>query len=301
MFNVISFYKIFKIKNLNKKKKLIQTIFNKYKVRGTIILANEGINGSISFKNINKKALICELKKILNFEKFDISNFSSIKFQPFHKGKIKIKKELVPMGLELTINDRDLKSHLNSQKWNELIKKKDTQIIDIRKPFEYKIGNFKKSVNPNLNNFRDFPKFLNTLNKNKPIAMYCTGGIRCEKTSVYLRNKGFNKIYQLNGGILKYLKKTNLKESLWQGECFVFDNRISVRHDLKIGTYSICSGCRTPISNIEKKTKKYEEGVSCPNCYDLLTLNQKKRFRMRQKQINLAKQKGKPHIFQKEY
>ena len=131
--------------------------------------------------------------------------------------------------------------------------------------------------------------------------MFCTGGIRCEKASVYLEKKGFNNIYQLNGGILNYLKKTNKKKSLWKGECFVFDNRISLKHGLKVGSYSMCSGCRKPISLKDKKSKKYEEGVSCPNCHDNLTDNQKSRFRMRQKQINLAKEAGKRHIFQKEY
>ena len=131
--------------------------------------------------------------------------------------------------------------------------------------------------------------------------MFCTGGIRCEKASVFLENKGYNNVYQLKGGILNYLKKTNPKKSLWKGECFVFDNRISLKHGLKIGSYSMCSGCRKPISLKDKKSKKYEEGVSCPNCHDNLTNDQKSRFRMRQKQINLAKKTGKSHIFQKEY
>ena len=131
--------------------------------------------------------------------------------------------------------------------------------------------------------------------------MFCTGGIRCEKTSVYLKKKGFKNIYQLNGGILNYLKKTKKKDSLWKGECFVFDNRISLKHGLKVGSYSMCSGCRKPISPKDKKSKKYEEGVSCLNCHDNLTDHQKSRFRMRQKQINLAKEAGKRHIFQKEY
>ena len=152
-----------------------------------------------------------------------------------------------------------------------------------------------------MNNFRDFPKYLNKLKKDKPVAMFCTGGIRCEKTSIYLKKKGFKNIYQLNGGILNYLKKTKEKDSLWKGECFVFDNRISLKHGLKVGNYFMCSGCRKPISPKDKKSKKYEEGVSCPKCYDNLTDTQKARFRMRQKQINLAKKSGSKHIFQKEF
>ena len=194
-----------------------------------------------------------------------------------------------------------MKSHLEPKDWNKLIKSKETHIIDTRKPFEYKVGTFKRSVNPNVTNFRDFPKYLNKLKKNKPVAMFCTGGIRCEKTSVYLKKKGFKNIYQLNGGILNYLKKVKKKESLWKGECFVFDNRISLKHGLKLGSYFMCSGCRMPISPKDKRSNKYEEGVSCPNCHDKLTETQKSRFRMRQSQIYKAKQSGKKHIFQKEF
>ena len=195
----------------------------------------------------------------------------------------------------MCIRDREPKD------WNKLIKNKETHIIDTRKPFEYKVGTFKGSVNPNVTNFRDFPKYLNKLNKNKPVAMFCTGGIRCEKTSVYLKKKGFKNIYQLNGGILNYLNKIKKNESLWKGECFVFDNRISLKHGLKLGSYSMCSGCRMPISSKDKKSNKYEEGVSCPNCHGKLTETQKSRFRMRQSQIYKAKQSGKKHIFQKEF
>ena len=216
---------------------------------------------------------------------------------------MKIKREVVPMDLKMSNSKdhRNLETHLNPNEWNKLIKKKDTHIIDTRKPFEYDVGSFKRSVNPNVKNFRDFPKYLNKLEKDKPVAMFCTGGIRCEKTSVYLKKKGFKNIYQLNGGILNYLKKIKKKDSMWKGECFVFDNRISLKHGLKVGSYYMCSGCRKPINSKDKKSKKYEEGVSCPNCHDNLTEIQKKRFRMRQKQINLAKKTGSKHIFQKEF
>ena len=190
---------------------------------------------------------------------------------------------------------------MEPNKWNKLIKDKNTFVLDSRKPFEYRLGTFQRSINPDVANFRDFPKFLNKLDKAKPIAMFCTGGIRCEKASVYLEKKGFKNVYQLKGGILNYLKKVDEKDSLWKGECFVFDNRISLKHGLKIGTYSMCSGCRIPISIKDKKSKKYEEGVSCPNCFDRLSEIQKSRFRMRQNQINRAKELGKEHIFKKEF
>ena len=301
MFKVFGFYKFVKIKSLKKNKDFLQKFLISNHIRGTIIIAKEGLNGTISgsindIDKTNKK-----LKSLFSFKQFDSSNESKSTFQPFHKPKVKIKNEIVPMNLTINSNERNIEMHLEPKEWNKLIKNKDTHIIDTRKPFEYKVGTFKRSVNPNVTNFRDFPKYLNKLKKNKPVAMFCTGGIRCEKTSVYLKKKGFKNIYQLNGGILNYLNKIKKNESLWKGECFVFDNRISLKHGLKVGSHSMCSGCRKPISPKDKKSKKYEEGVSCPNCHDNLTDYQKSRFRMRQKQINLAKEAGKRHIFQKEY
>ncbi|MDA9731143.1 rhodanese-related sulfurtransferase [Candidatus Pelagibacter sp.] len=301
MFKVFGFYKFVKVKSLKKNKDFLQKFFISNHIRGTIIIAKEGLNGTISgsIKNIDKTTK--KLKFLFSFKQFDSSNESKSKFQPFHKPKIKIKKEIVPMNLTINSKERNMKTHLDPKDWNKLIKNKDTHIIDTRKPFEYKVGTFKRSVNPNVNNFRDFPKYLNKLKKNKPVAMFCTGGIRCEKTSVYLKKKGFKNIYQLNGGILNYLNKIKKNESLWKGECFVFDNRISLKHGLKLGSYSMCSGCRMPISLKDKRSNKYEEGVSCPNCHDKLTETQKSRFRMRQSQIYKAKQSGKKHIFQKEF
>jgi UPF0176 protein len=301
MFEVFGFYKFIKINTLKKNKDILQKLLIQNNLRGTIIIAKEGLNGTISGKSKNILILINKLQSLFSFKKFDNSNKSKSLFQPFHKPKVKIKKEIVPMNLTLNPKERNLNTHLDPREWNKLIKKKDTHIIDTRKPFEYEVGTFKKSINPNINNFRDFPKYLKKLEKNKPIAMFCTGGIRCEKTSVFLKKKGFKNIYQLNGGILNYLQKIKKEESLWKGECFVFDNRISLKHGLKSGTFKMCSGCRKPISPKDRKSKKYEEGVSCPSCYDNLTTEQKSRFRMRQSQIYKAKKSGQKHIFQKEY
>ena len=299
MFYIFGFYKFKKIKEIKKNKKILNIFFIKNKIRGTIILSNEGINGTISGKKNNLNLGIKKIKKVFNFLNFDSENFSLNKFQPFHKCKVKIKKELVPMGIN--INKRSLNGQINPKKWNKIISDENTTLIDARKPFEHKVGTFKNSINPNINNFREFPKFLKKLNKNKPVAMFCTGGIRCEKASVFLEKRGFKNVYQLKGGILNYLKTIKKKDSLWKGECFVFDNRISVKHELVKGSFSMCSGCRKPISTKDKKSIKYEEGVSCPRCHDILTIIQKDRFRMRQKQISLAKKSKKRHIFQKEY
>ena len=299
MFYISGFYKFKKIINIQKNKKNLQNYFVNNSIRGTIILSQEGINGTISGKKKKLDLVINNIKKIFKFNNFDSLNSSKSKFQPFHRGKVKIKKEVVPMGIKVL--KRKLKNHVEPSKWNKLINDENTFLIDVRKPFEYDVGTFNGAVNPQVNNFREFPKYLKNLHKDKNIAMFCTGGIRCEKASVYLQTKGFQNVYQLKGGIINYLKKIKKNKSLWRGECYVFDNRVSIKHGLVPGNFSMCSGCRKPISNKDKKSQKYEEGVSCPNCHDTLTITQKERFRMRQKQINLAKKHGKKHIFQKEF
>ena len=301
MFTVFGFYKFQKMNNLKKNQKLLNNLFFNKGINGSIIISKEGLNGSLSGKNKDIKASIIRLKKILNIKKFDSFNNSISKFKPFHKPKVKIKKEVVPMDFIMSNRIKKKNTYIDPTKWNKLIKKKETLLLDARKPFEHKVGSFKKSVNPKIGNFRDFPKYLKKLKKDKPIAMFCTGGIRCEKASVYLEKKGFKNIYQLKGGILNYLKKVKQKNSLWKGECFVFDNRVSLKHGLEQGTYSICGGCRQPISVKDKNSEKYEEGVTCPNCFNKLSKVQKSRFRMRQSQIYKAKLSGKKYNFQKEF
>ena len=299
MYFISGFYKFKKISNIEKNKKIIQVYFINNGIRGSIIISKEGINGTISAKRKILNEAVDKIKKTFKFNNFDSINSSMCDYQPFHRGKIKIKKEVVPMGIKIL--RRKSKNYVDPFKWNNLIKDKNTFLLDARKPFEYEVGTFKKSINPNVVNFREFPSYLKNLNKGKTIAMFCTGGIRCEKASVFLEKKGFKNVFQLIGGIINYLKKIKKEESLWKGECYVFDNRVSIKHGLIPGSFLMCSGCRKPISSKEKKSNKYEEGVSCPNCHDHLKPSQKERFRMRQKQINLAKKLGKKHIFQKEF
>ena len=169
-----------------------------------------------------------------------------------------------------------------------------------RKPFEYEVGTFKGAINPNTYNFREFKTYLSNLDKKQKIGMFCTGGIRCEKASIYLRNNGFKNVYQLKGGIINYLSKINKKHSLWKGDCFVFDNRVTVKHGLKVGSFKICPGCREPIKSSESKSNLYEEGVSCSSCFYKSSSIQKARFRMRQKQVQAAKKDGRKYFFQRE-
>ncbi len=301
MFTISGFYKFKKINFLKKHKTYIENEISNTSIRGSIIISSEGINGSLAGNSKDISKILKLLKKEFKFTEFDSSNISTSRFQPFHKAKVKVKKEVVPLGLKINSASKRRNRYLSGESWNKLIIKKETLLIDVRKPFEYSVGTFKNAMNPNIQNFRDFPKFLNKIEKTKPVAMFCTGGIRCEKASIFLKKKGFKNVFQLKGGIINYLNKTKKKDSLWKGECFVFDNRVSLKHKLKQGTFSICGGCRKPISTKDKNSKKYEEGVSCERCYDTLSSLQKSRFRMRQNQINLAKKAGKKHKFQKEY
>ena len=301
MFTISGFYKFKRINFLKKHKTYLENEISNTSIRGSIIISSEGINGSLAGNSKDISKILKLLKKEFKFTEFDSSNISTSRFQPFHKAKVKVKKEVVPLGLKINSVSKRRNRYLSGKSWNKLIIKKETLLIDVRKPFEYSVGTFKNAMNPNIQNFRDFPKFLNKVEKTKPVAMFCTGGIRCEKASIFLKKKGFKNVFQLKGGIINYLNKTKKKDSLWKGECFVFDNRVSLKHKLKQGTFSICGGCRKPISTKDKKSKKYEEGVSCERCYDTLSSLQKSRFRMRQNQINLAKKAGKKHKFQKEY
>ena len=282
MFNIFGFYKFKKINNLKKLKKKLENNLKDYGISGTIIISSEGVNGTISAKNNNLLKFNKLLKKILSIKKYNSENNSNSKFNPFHKPKVKIKKEVVPMGFKVR-NYKFPKNNLNPREWNKIIKKNDTVLIDARKSFEYDVGS------------------LNQFKKSENIAMFCTGGIRCEKANIYLKKKGFKNVYVLKGGIINYLNNIDKKNSQWSGECFVFDNRVSIKHGLKQGSYSVCSGCRKPLSVKEKKSSKYLEGIHCPKCHDHLTDDQKSRFAMRQKQIILAKKTSKRHIFKKEY
>ena len=298
MYKIFGFYKFKKIKNIKLLKKNLKNFIEEEQVRGTIIISIEGINGTFSFKPTKYKKVKNKILNLLNIRKLDNENISYYKYQAFKKGKIKIKKEVVPIGMKL--NKIVTKNKLEPKDWNKFILKKETVLIDTRKSFEFKVGTFKGSINPELNNFRDFPRYFKTLKKNQNIGMFCTGGIRCEKASAYLKKKGFKNVYQLKGGIINYLDNVKKKDSLWSGDCFVFDNRVSIKHGLKPGNLKICPGCRNPIKLSERKSNFYEQGVSCPNCYNNLTNSQKQRFRMRQKQILTAKKHGKKYFFQRE-
>ena len=258
---------------------------NLLSVKGLIILSPEGINGTLSGSQKNINIIKKYILSCFNISKFDVQNITKSNFVPFLKTKIKIKSEVVPINEKYDFAKKIHKNYLTPIQWNKFLEKKNNKIIDARKPFEYEVGTFKKAINPNTKNFREFKSYLSTIKKKDQIGMFCTGGIRCEKASNYLYKQGFKNVYMLKGGIINYFNKIKPRSSKWKGECFVFDNRVTIKKDTKPGTYGICNACRMPISRKEIKSTKYKIGLSCPKCYDNLSAEQIKRFTIRHNQI----------------
>ncbi len=300
IYKVISIYSFFSFQEnliLELKDKLL-TIEKENDLSGLLIIAKEGINGTICAKeNIIEKVLNL-LRKFIGINELNIKvSYSNTKI--FKKLKIKIKNEIVTMGVPEINPSKGTGTYIDSFDWNKLIKDQNTIVIDTRNHYEVSIGSFKESINPNTENFREFPKWVDdNLNKHlgnenpKNIAMYCTGGIRCEKATTLLKKKGYKNIFHLKGGILKYLDDISKEESLFEGECYVFDKRVALDHDLKKGSYSICHACGMPISLEDQKKKEYIKGIQCHYCINQFTDEDKKRFEERQKQLNKLKDKN---------
>ena len=292
-FTIITFYQFKITDNLEKQKTILKDFCFFHKIRGTILIANEGINGTLAGLMEPIELLLKEFKKI-GFENLELK-YSSHKYMPFNRLIIKIKKEIITFnGVNLNI-EKNTGKHIKTNKWNSFIRDKKTLVIDVRNDFENKIGSFKGAVNPKTKNFSEFKNYVDNIlskNKKKNIAMFCTGGIRCEKASSYMISKGFNNIYQLKGGILKYLADIPKEKSTWEGECFVFDNRVSVQNELVEGTYELCHGCRYPLSIEERKSSQFIEGITCPKCYDKVSVIKKLKLEERNKQIKISKKRG---------
>ena len=306
MFKVAALYKFSEIDNPLEIQISLKKALKELSIYGTILVGSEGINGTIAAEdkeNLNK-ALIY-LRGLKGFADLDIK-FSDSKKNPFIRLKIKLKDEIVTIGDKSVDPIKTAGEYVKPEDWNSLLQEDDILLIDTRNDYEYSIGTFRDSINPKTKKFRDFPKWLKEQDftkedkNNKKVAMFCTGGIRCEKASSLMKNEGFKKVYHLKGGVLKYFESVSKDKSLWDGECFVFDDRVSVKHDLSIGDYDMCHGCRMPITENDKKTKKYIRGVACPNCFDQTTEEQKSRYKSRQKQMELAKQRNQKHLGPKE-
>lgn len=267
-------------------------------IRGTLLLAEEGINGTISGSREAVDELVGWLRSDDRLAELEYKE-SVTDAHPFLRTKVKLKREIVTMGLPGIDPNRTVGTYLEPRDWNRVISDPETVVIDTRNDYEYAVGTFARAVNPNTRAFREFPDYVRENldpQKHRRVAMFCTGGIRCEKATAYLKEQGFEEVYHLKGGILRYLENTPKEESLWQGECFVFDDRVTVNHDLEPGEYDQCHACRRPISEEDKASPHYRPGVSCPHCVDETTEEQKRRFAERQKQINLARERGREHL-----
>jgi len=302
MFLTIAFYQFVSLKNIEQLQVFILKFCQKNSIKGTILLASEGINGTIS--GDEKK-----IQKFIEFIKEDSffkNNFKNLEHKeswasknPFYRMKVRLKKEIVALGVDGVSPTDKVGKYINPEDWNKLIEDPDTIVIDTRNNYEVDIGSFKNAINPQTESFREFPAFVEKNlkdNKQKRVAMFCTGGIRCEKATSLMLEEGFEDVYHLKGGILKYLETIPKDKSLWQGECFVFDQRVAVTHGLDESQYDQCYACRHPLSPEELESDQYTKGISCPYCFNKLSDKKKKGVIERQKQIMLSKSKGENHI-----
>ena len=267
-------------------------------VRGTLLLAAEGINGTIAGRRAGVDAVLEWLAQDGRFEEIQAKE-SFVDENPFYRTKVKLKKEIVTMGVEDIDPTQIVGTYVEPQDWNALISDPEVLVLDTRNKYEVEIGTFENAVNPETDSFREFPEFVaNKLDPevHKKVAMFCTGGIRCEKSTAYLKQHGFEDVFHLKGGILKYLEEQAESDTKWQGECFVFDNRVTVNHKLEKGDYDQCHACRRPITEDDKRSEFYQRGVSCHHCHESLSKDQLNRFAERERQMQLAKQRGEAHI-----
>ena len=304
--DILFVYSFYRFKKVTNKQLLIKNLLNftkKHKIKGTLLIADEGLNGSISGYEHELNSFIKYLKNECRIRKIFIKK-NKTTFIPFKKFKAKSKNEIVSLGQKnIKFTKKSIK-YIKPDNWKKFISKKQIKLIDVRNRYEIAIGKFKKSINPNTSTFREFPEKIKKqeIKKTDTIAMYCTGGIRCEKAASYLIKKGYKNVYQLEGGIINYFeynKNNKKKENIFIGECFVFDDRVSLNKSLLKGKYDQCHGCRMPLTQNEKNSTLYVKGVQCPKCFNTRTINQKARSATRQKQIDLAEKNKISHPFQK--
>lgn len=267
-------------------------------LKGTLLLAQEGINGTVAGSRAGIDALLQHLRSDPRLANLDHKE-SHAEEMPFYRMKVRLKKEIVTLGVPGIDPNKKVGTYVSPEEWNALISDPDVVVVDTRNSYEYEIGTFKGAVDPHTTTFREFPEFVSkNLDpaKHRKVAMFCTGGIRCEKASSYMLEQGFEEVYHLQGGILKYLEIVPADESLWEGECFVFDQRVAVKQGLELGEHVLCHACRHPVSPEERLSPQYQEGVSCPHCYASLSEEKRRSAAERQRQVELAEQRGDIHI-----
>ncbi|SGZ03751.1 UPF0176 protein PE36_09586 [Moritella viscosa] len=295
---VCALYKFVRLENFEALRAPLLAKMESQDVRGTLLLAAEGINGTIAGPQAGIDAVLSFLSQDPSLGEISFKESYNDE-NPFLRTKVKLKKEIVTMGVEGIDPNQVVGTYVKPKDWNALISDPDVILIDTRNDYEVEIGTFQNAVNPNTATFREFPEYVkNNLDKekHKKVAMYCTGGIRCEKSTAYLKEQGFDEVYHLEGGILKYLEEVPKEETMWEGECFVFDARVSVNHDLEQGECDQCFACRYPLTQDEMQSEHYVKGLSCHRCHDKVSDVQRSRFAERERQMELAEKRGESHI-----
>jgi UPF0176 protein len=295
---VAAFYKFVPLDDLESLQREIRETCDNAELLGTILLAPEGINGTVAgplggvtslFKSLRQYPGLADLKNKISY----------CDRNPFYRMKVRLKKEIVTLGVDGINPAQDAGEYIAPELWNDLISQPDVRLIDTRNDYEVGLGTFAGAENPETQSFRDFPAWVEEhldSDKDQNVAMFCTGGIRCEKSTALLKELGYKNVYHLEGGILSYLEKIPQEESLWQGDCFVFDNRVTVDHSLTEGRYELCPACRMPLSEDDRLSPRFEKNVSCPRCYDRLTPERRASLEERGRQIELAAARGEKHI-----
>ncbi len=295
---VAALYKFVALPDYETLRAPLQSVCEQNAVMGTVLLAHEGINGTIAGPPEGIATVLDHLKADARLQDLEHKESWSSEM-PFLRMKVRLKKEIVTLGAPEADPTQQVGTYVDPADWNDLISDPDIVLIDTRNAYEVEIGTFKGAVDPVTASFREFPDWVKSRGdlKAKPkVAMFCTGGIRCEKASSYMLAQGFDEVYHLKGGILKYLETVPQDESLWEGECFVFDERVSVKHGLEEGSYDMCHACRFPITDADKRSDKYQKGVSCPRCWEEKSEAQKERYAARQRQMELAEKRGDVHL-----
>jgi UPF0176 protein len=291
---VAAFYKFVSLPDYVDKQQPLLSFCQSQGIKGTILLAPEGINATIAGERLAIDSVLKFLRSDPRLADLEHKE-SYTEEAPFARMKVRLKKEIVTLGLPEVDPNEQVGTYVNPQDWNAVISDPEVLLIDTRNDYEVVIGTFKGAQNPQTQSFRDFPEYVKKHfdpSKHKKVAMFCTGGIRCEKASSFMMSQGFQEVYHLKGGILKYLEEVPSQDSLWEGECFVFDERVAVQHGLEQGSHEMCSGCGHPISEEDKASPKYEEGISCPNCFDALTEEKRERLSEKKRQLELAKKRA---------
>ena len=297
--NVVSFYRFTDVNDPDAVQVRLQVLCEKAGLLGTILVASEGVNGTLAGEAESIRSVFAWIEEKLSLDEPIEGCWTDADAAPFRRMRVKVKKEIVTLGRPDIRPDKVTGKHVGVREWNELISDPDTLVIDTRNQYECEVGTFENAVDPETANFREFPEYACQLAESDPdrkLAMFCTGGIRCEKATALMIELGFSEVYQLQGGILKYLENVDESDNLWQGECFVFDTRVAVDRDRAEGGYAQCCACRRPLSSDDLASPQYREGVSCSKCVASLDGERAKRLEERRKQVELAEARGEAHI-----